>query len=615
MCGIIGYIGPRQAAGIITNGLITLKSRGYDSAGLAIAHGSTLERARVEGKPEGLQALLSASPIEGTVGIGHNRWATHGHPSQENAHPHFSNGVRVAVVHNGTIENYESLRTKLSAKGFVFDSETDTEVLPNLIEWELLHGGAHSLADATARALAQVEGTYGIAVMSSMFPDEIVAARQHSPLLLGLGDGELFIASEEYAICSDANRMIVLKDGEIVTLKRNGSFDFHGSRESAEMIRNRIAPITATPSTAELQGYQFMMLLEIHEQPKAVINALRGRLHHGKEVRLGGLTGPVEQQLAAARRIVIVACGTSYYAGLVGKLYIERFAEVPVEVVYASEFKYDKALVREGDVVIGISQSGETADTIGAVALGKERGALCLGVTNRTNTSLPRLTHAGVFLQAGPEHAVASTKAYTAQVVILGLIAARIAHARGKDSTELQAFVQSLANVPALLEQALACEEQVKRIVEEYRNIHRALFIGRRYGVPLAYEGALKLREIAYIDALGTPAGELKHGTLALVEDGVPVFAICRADELQSKMLSSMQEVSARGGHVIAITTKGDTRPTSVARHVIELPDAPEELTPIICAPVMQLLAYYFGVILGHDVDHPRNLAKSVTVE
>jgi glucosamine--fructose-6-phosphate aminotransferase (isomerizing) len=329
----------------------------------------------------------------------------------------------------------------------------------------------------------------------------------------------------------------------------------------------------------------------------------------------GGLTGPVEQQLAAARRIVIVACGTSYYAGLVGKLYIERFAEVPVEVVYASEFKYDKALVREGDVVIGISQSGETADTIGAVALGKERGALCLGVTNRTNTSLPRLTHAGVFLQAGPEHAVASTKAYTAQVVILGLIAARIAHARGKDSTELQAFVQSLANVPALLEQALACEEQVKRIVEEYRNIHRALFIGRRYGVPLAYEGALKLREIAYIDALGTPAGELKHGTLALVEDGVPVFAICRADELQSKMLSSMQEVSARGGHIIAITTKGDTRPTSVARHVIELPDAPEELTPIICAPVMQLLAYYFGVILGHDVDHPRNLAKSVTVE
>lgn len=612
MCGIIGYIGEQDAAPILLEGLRILKYRGYDSAGIALLEEGAINRWRVEGKPDKLVELLSEINPKGSCGIGHNRWATHGRPSVENAHPHLSEDGRIAVVHNGTIENFTTLRAILEKEGYRFSSETDTEVLPHLIDRELQHG-ALNLEDAVERALAYVDGAYGIAVIAADFPGEIVAASLYSPIVIGLGTGELLLASDETALAGHVGSVLRLGNGEIITLHANGAYAFRGSRED---VTARIERISVFPESIDHRGYEHMMLKEIHEQPEALANTLRGRLNVEQGiVKLGGLESKVERRLADSRRIVIVACGTALYAGMVGKLLIERFARIPVEVLHASEFQYQNPVVGFQDVVIGISQSGETADTVRAITLADELGALCLGVTNRTGTLLPRVTHAGVFLQAGPEHAVASTKAFTAQVVILALIAIRIAVARGMNSERVEALIQALGTVPSLLAQSLEAESQVMEIAKEYQHAQRAIFIGRRFGLPIALEGALKLAEISYIDALGFPAGELKHGWIALLEEGVPVFCVARQDDLQGKMLSNMEEVASRGGHVIALATEGDERPHSVARHVISLPHAPEELTPIVCAPVMQLLAYHMGVLRGTDVDNPRNLAKAVTVE
>ncbi len=611
MCGIMGYVGHQSVVPILLGGLGCLEYRGYDSAGIALEQGADIVRYRSQGKLSQLKALLPDPPPFTTCGIGHTRWATHGSPTEVNAHPHMSVDGRIAVVHNGTIENFEELRAELEAEGYRFSSETDTEVLPHLIH-RALRQGAESLAAAVERALECVRGAYGIAVLSADHPGEIVVASVSSPIVVGMGDGELFLASDESALAGHVRSVLRLGDGEIITLREGGIFLFRGSHAE---IEDRLEDISTSVESAHHDGYTHMMLKEIHEQPEALANTLRGRLMASEGIiQLGGIVSHIER-LATSRRIILVACGSAYYASLAGKLFFERLAGIPVEVAHASEFQYGDTPIGFQDVVIGVSQSGETADTIGAIRFAKKQGALCLGVTNKPGTLLPRITDGGVFLQAGPEHAVASTKAFSAQIIVLLLMALRVAMARGTRAERVRSLMPHVAAVPALLEDVLKKEEQVRQIAREYQHAVRVMFIGRRFAVPLSFEAALKVAEVGYIDAFGYPAGELKHGPIALIKEGVPVFALALASDVQDKMLSNMQEVAARGAHVIAVVTAGDTRANGIARHVIEVPDIPEELTAVVCAPLFQLLSYYLGVLRGNDVDHPRNLAKAVTVE
>ncbi len=608
MCGIIGYIGTRQARPVLIEGLKRLEYRGYDSAGIATIepgyYASALQLSvyKQPGKIQNLEEYLKGLNHPGTLGIGHTRWATHGEPSERNAHPHISGTLvpgmmfsELAVVHNGIVENYESLRAELRAEGYCFLSDTDTEVLPHLIARELKRG-SKSLEDAVAHALVYVEGAYAIAVISCNHPDTVVAACNSSPLVIGIGTDELYLASDEAALAGNVSAVVHLKDGDLAVLERNGSYRFRGL-SIAEAAARREAPQVQTGDISK-GSYAHYMLKEIHEQPQALKNALATHLRDGQPIRFGGLTGDMEARLTDARRIVLAACGTSLFAAMAGTSPIECIGGVMCQAEQSAEFAYRDPVLSSADVVIGISQSGETADTLKAMALAKDRHALCLSITNRVGSTLAKRTRLGMYLHAGPEIAVASTKAFTSQVAMLLLFALRLAELRGRDVSE--ALVRDMARLPQLVGDALKRDGEMQALAQKYASAKRMILIGRGPGVPLALEGALKIREVAYLDAHGLSASELKHGTLALVEKGVPVIALVPSGALRSKTLSNLEEVKARGGDVIPL----------------EMPEGvSEELLPIVLAPLVQLLAYHLGVLRGVDVDQPRNLAKSVTVE
>ncbi len=594
MCGIIGYIGEKQAAPILIEGLKALEYRGYDSAGFAaIAHvdsGTRLSVYKTAGKVAGLERYHNAP---GTIAIGHTRWATHGEPTWENAHPHRSGDV--AVVHNGIIENHAELRRDLQSQGCVFRSDTDTEVLPHLIVREQKVDESISLEAAVARALARVEGAYAIAVVSEESPNLLVVACKSSPLVIGIGEQELYVASDELALAGKVSGVVAVHDGAIVTLRRNGSYTFLGAKRPHQSLVEKPAVVVEVSKGA----HAHYMHKEIFEQPQAMRNVLAGRLHEEGPVTLGGLAGGLEGRMGDARRIVLAACGTSLFAAMAGKPLFERWAGMLCDAEQAAEFAYREPILSSRDVVIGISQSGETADTLKAIALAKERRALTFGITNRVNSALAKRAGAGMYLHAGPEVAVASTKAFTSQVAALALLALRLAQVRGR--TIDPKIVRALQLLPQLVEDALAQEPHMRAVAEQHKDARRMIIIGRGSCVPLAMEAALKIREVAYIDAHGLSSAELKHGTLALVERGTPVVALMPSEkEALGKMRSSLEEVKARGGEVIPLEAPSYMQ---------------DELLPILLAPSVQLLAYHLGVARGIDVDRPRNLAKSVTVE
>jgi glucosamine--fructose-6-phosphate aminotransferase (isomerizing) len=598
MCGIVGYIGKQNAWPILIEELKNLEYRGYDSAGMALvehAHGwelpCELSYVRTVGKVEVLEKALLQTPLKGKTGIAHTRWATHGEPSEKNAHPHISH--KVAVVHNGIIENYESLRAQLIEEGYRFVSDTDTEVLPHLIEREIARG-AQTFEDAVQKALQYVEGAYAIAVVCGDDSDEIVAACNSSPLVIGIGKDELYLASDELAFGGKVDAVVHLKDGEIVRLCADGTYTFRGLHQSS--LTERLEKPSVTEAVTK-GGFAHYMYKEILEQPQAMRNVLAGRLREGSPVVFGGFTSDIESRLKDARRIMLVGCGTSLFAGMTAKNVIESLCGTMCEVEQAAEFAYRNPALTSSDIVVAISQSGETADTLRAFELAKERHALCIGITNRVGSTLAKRTRVGIYLHAGPEIAVASTKAFTAQATALLLFALRVAELKGIDIEDLKKYLQLL---PILMTQSLKQEAHIKALAEKYKNAQRVIVIGRGSGVALAMEAALKIREVSYIDAHGLSAAELKHGTLALVEKGVPVVAIMPQGTLRGKMLSNLEEVKTRGGEVV----------------LFEAPaDIPQELVPIVLAPQLQLLAYHLGVVRGVDVDQPRNLAKSVTVE
>lgn len=592
MCGIIGYIGEREATPLLLEGLKRLEYRGYDSAGIAtVAAG--LHLARRPGKLEALEVHLKAHAPAGTLGIGHTRWATHGEPTERNAHPHRSG--KTAVVHNGIIENHEALRQELRAEGFVFASDTDTEVLPHLIERELRRG-ATSLEAALVQALSQVEGAYAVAVVCSDYPDELVAACNSSPLVVGIGERELYLASDELAFAGKAQAVVHVRDGEAVTLKRNGSYTFGGA--PIESANFRVKKPALAEGDASKGNHAHYMHKEILEQPQVMRNVLAGRLREGHPVTFGGFAPDIEARLMESRKIVLAGCGTSLFAAMAGAMMVEAIGGVPCQAEQAAEFYYRHPVLGYNDTVVGISQSGETADTLKVLELAKERHALCLGITNRVGSVLSRKVRAGVYLHAGPEVAVASTKAFTAQVAALAMLAIRVAQLREQRVPEH--LVSQMLNLPNFIEQVLEREGEMESLAKRYAQAKRMIIIGRGYGVPLALEAALKIREVSYLDAHGLSASELKHGTLALVEPGTPVVAILPQGTLREKMHSNLEEVRARGGVIIPLEAP---------------PGVCEELVPIVLAPLLQLLSYYLGVERGVDVDRPRNLAKSVTVE
>lgn len=597
MCGIVGYIGKQNAWPFLIEGLKNLEYRGYDSAGIATIYseplGSHTKVVKKPGKITELQKVLEERLVAGTVGIGHTRWATHGEPTTKNAHPHVSANSHVAVVHNGIIENYADLRAELITQGFVFLSDTDTEVLPHLIEREL-SSNEQGLESAVVRALSYVDGAYAIAVVCPEYPDEIVAACNSSPLVVGIGEEELYLASDELAFGGKVDAVAHLKDGEVVTLRHNGSYTFRGLHQNALAGRLEKPNITTAVTKG---GFAHYMYKEILEQPQAMRNVLAGRLREGSPILFGGFTPDIESRLKDARRIMLVGCGTSLFAGMTAKNVIESLCGTMCEVEQAAEFTYRNPVLTSADVVVAISQSGETADTLKAFELAKERHALCIGITNRVGSTLAKRTRVGIYLHAGPEIAVASTKAFTAQSTALLLFALRIAELKGIDIESIKKYLHLL---PILLTQSLKQEVRIKALAERYKSAQRIIVIGRGSGVALAMEAALKIREVAYIDAHGLSAAELKHGTLALVEKGTPVVAIIPQGNLRGKMLSNLEEVKTRGGEIVSFEVP---------------PDVPPELLPIVLAPQLQLLSYYLGVARGVDVDQPRNLAKSVTVE
>ncbi len=614
MCGIVGCIGvgPNKAAHTLRIGLKRLEYRGYDSAGMVVLSNGELQLRKSVGNIAQLEALLEGQPLEGTLGIAHTRWATHGEPSVINAHPHLSQNGKVAVVHNGTIENFRAIKQMLEEDGYTFVSGTDTEIVPMLIE-DKLKKGANSLGAAVASALKEVYGAYAIAVVSADHPHELVAARQSSPLSLGLNSGALYIASDKDAFNGFASHAVELKDGEIVTMRDDGTYSFWGHDA---MNEDRVEKLDGVALEEADKGiYEHLMYKEIRDQFYSLGMAVSGRVSKNGLVTLGGLRD-VEKRLAESRSIKLVACGTSLYASMAGQLLIESIARIPTSAEHASEFQYRNPILNPQDAVIGISQSGETADTLGAIRLAKKQGVLLLGINNRVSSTLAREVDAGIYLHVGPEKAVASTKSFTGQVTVLAMLAVRLAQIRGVgDPSRLLSITSALRNLPELVEKTLEVEEQIKLIAHEYANARRVFCLGRGLNVPLAYEVALKLKEIAYLDAEGYPGGELKHGPLALVEEGVPVIAALCRDGLEEKMLSNMSEVCARKGDVIALVCGDVEVPPDKAKHVIRLPEVPPELFPIIGVIPMQLLAYHIGVMKGNNVDQPRNLAKSVTVE
>jgi len=611
MCGIVGYIGYRDAYPIIIKGLHRLEYRGYDSAGIALID-TELKVYKKAGKVSDLENFVKDVNLGGTVGMGHTRWATHGAPSDRNSHPHSSGDRRLTIIHNGIIENYGIIKETLLAKGHVFKSDTDTEVLIHLVE-DIEHETGLDLQEAVRVALNKVIGAYAIVIMSADDPDLLIAARKGSPMVIGVGKGEYFIASDATPIVEYTKNVIYLNDNEIAFIHRD------------DLLIKNIDNTVQTPYIQELDlklemlekgGYDHFMLKEIYEQPRSIRDCMRGRIYPEKgKVQLGGIKEYTEK-LKNVDRIIIVACGTSWHAGLVGEYLIEEYARVPVEVEYASEFRYRNPIITEKDLVIAISQSGETADTMAAIELAKEKGATIFGVCNVVGASIPRTTHAGVYTHAGPEIGVASTKAFTAQVTVLTLIAFYIAQQRGTITQgKLVEYLTELNQVPELVERALQSNDHVKEIAERFKNSSNCLFLGRGSSFPVALEGALKLKEISYIHAEGYPAAEMKHGPIALIDDAMPVIFIATKNSSYEKVVSNIQEVKARGGHVIAIVSEGDTEVRDMAEYVIEIPQTSEAFVPLLATIPLQLLAYHIAVMRGCNVDQPRNLAKSVTVE
>ena len=608
MCGIVGYVGTREAPPLLLEGLKRLEYRGYDSAGVSITNGGGLETRKAAGKISKLETVMNGSPIHGTVGIAHTRWATHGAPTECNAHPHHDCTNTIAVVHNGIIENASTLKAQLEARGHEFRSETDTEVLAHLIEAEY----EDDLEGAVADALRQVEGTYGIAVVSSRDPDKIVAARKGSPLLLGVGEGEYYVASDASAILQHTRQVVYLDDGEVAVLSRNG-YQVVDLRE--RQLQKPVTKIDWDLEQIEKGGFPHFMLKEIFEQPQTIENTMRGRLllEEG-DAKLGGIDLPAEK-LLEADQIIITACGTSWHAGLIGEQLIEEFARIPVEVEYASEFRYRNAVVTPKTIAIVISQSGETADTLAALREAKNRGATTIGIVNVVGSTISRETDCGMFTHAGPEIGVASTKAFTSQVVALALFTLKLARMRGLSVVKGREIAEALHKLPGQIQQILDRASEIETLAEEFKRAPNFLYLGRGYNFPTALEGALKLKEISYIHAEGYPAAEMKHGPIALIDEMMPVVFIAPHDSVFEKLVSNVQEVKARRGTVIAITTRDEEALEGKVDYEFRIPETIEELTPVLAAIPLQLLAYYIAVKRGANVDQPRNLAKSVTVE
>jgi len=612
MCGIVGYVGFREAGPVLVGGLKRLEYRGYDSAGVAVVNGAVHVRKK-EGKVDALAALLQSDPVKGTVGVGHTRWATHGAPSDANAHPHTDASGRLALVHNGIIENYGPLREALQRKGYAFTSETDTEVLVNLIA-DVQKETALPLPEAVRQALTRVEGAYGIVVVSEDDPDVLIAARKGSPLILGVGDDEHFVASDASPIVGYTRQVVYLNDGELAVVRRDG---YEVVRIDGAPVAKEVHELDWSLEEIEKGGYEHFMLKEIMEQPESLENAMRGRVRPKEGlVKLGGLEDVMEQ-LRAAERLVICACGTSWHAGLVGEYLIEHFARISVEVEYASEFRYRDPVLTDRDVVLVISQSGETADTLAAVREAKARGLLTIGICNTVGSTIARETDAGVYLHVGPEIGVASTKAFTGQVTVLAMLALLLGRERGTlDEETYLAALRELAEIPDKVRRALGTDAQMKVIARDYRLVQHFLYLGRGPNFPVALEGALKLKEISYVHAEGYPAAEMKHGPIALIDRFMPVVFIATRDPLYEKVISNMEEVAARGGNVIAITDEGNGGELSrLAEYTVEVPSVFDGLEPLVTVIPLQLLAYHVAVMRGANVDMPRNLAKSVTVE
>jgi glucosamine--fructose-6-phosphate aminotransferase (isomerizing) len=608
MCGIIGYVGTREASGVLVDGLKRLEYRGYDSAGVAIQNGRGLEVRKLAGRVQALADSLAETAIAGVTGIAHTRWATHGAPNQCNAHPHTDCSGSIALVHNGIIENADTLRKRLAAAGHDIRTDTDTEIIAHLIE----EARAPSLEERVLLALAQLEGAYGMAVMCSDEPAKIVVARKGSPVLLGIGDGEFFVASDAAAILEYTRSVVYLDDGDVAVLTGDGYRVIDG--DASEQMR-QVADIDWDVGAIELGGYPHFMLKEICEQPESVRGTLRGRLlfEHGA-VRLGGLN-LTPQELDKVRRIVILACGTSWHAGLVGRHVIEEIAAIPVEVEYASEYRYRSPLSVPGTLTIAISQSGETADTLEAMRAARALGSKVLGIVNVVGSTIAREADCGIYLHAGPEIGVASTKAFTSQIVVLLLFALHLGRHRGLSLTRGQELVYELAQLPDKVDQALELAPVIEKLAGQYADRSNFLYLGRGVNFPVALEGALKLKEISYIHAEGYPAAEMKHGPIALIDENMPVVFVAPNDQVYEKVTSNMQEVKARGGKIIALTTEGNGDLGKLVDHQLKVPKTLPLLSPVITSVPLQLLAYYIAVLRGCDVDKPRNLAKSVTVE
>jgi len=610
MCGIVGYTGARQAAPLLLEGLKRLEYRGYDSAGLALVDQGRIEVHKAAGKIAALEKALGASLPAGRTGIAHTRWATHGVPNTVNAHPHTDCGGTLALAHNGIIENADTLRTALTKRGHVFRSETDTEVLCHLIEE--LHGAGRSLVEAVAGALRQVEGTYGIAVISTREPDTVVAARRGSPLLVAIGTHENFVASDASAVLPHTRSVIYLDDGEIAVVRPD---EYRILDVDAVEKEKAVTHVEWDLGTIERGGYAHFMLKEIMEQPESLRNTLRGRLLEDEgTARMGGLN-LTDEDLLKIDRIVITACGTSWHAALIGEYMMEELARIPTEVEYASEFRYRNPIVDERSLVIGLSQSGETADTLAALREAKRRGARTLGIVNVVGSTIAREVEGGIYLHAGPEIGVASTKAFTSQIAALALLTLKIGRLRALSILQGREVVRSLARLPELVRRVLDKAPEVEQIAERLVRASNVLYLGRGYNFPVGLEGALKLKEISYIHAEGYPAAEMKHGPIALIDELMPVVFVAPKDAVYQKIVSNVEEVKARGGRVIAVVTEGDTGLAKLAEHRIEVPETLDLLTPILTVLPLQLLAYYIAVRRGCNVDQPRNLAKSVTVE
>jgi glutamine---fructose-6-phosphate transaminase (isomerizing) len=612
MCGIVAYVGHREAAPLIVKGLKRLEYRGYDSSGIAIINKDGLVSFKKKGKVSELEHLLEGKDTHSIIGIGHTRWATHGEPNDVNAHPHISDSGRLAIIHNGIIENYDSIKQVLTKKGYTFKSQTDTEVLINFIE-EIQINKKCALDEAVRIALKEVIGAYAIVIIDNTKPTELVAARKGSPLVIGVGKDEFFFASDATPIIEYTKEVVYLDDLEVAVVNQDGLKITNLSNENQDPF---IQTVELELEAIEKGGYDHFMLKEIMEQPKSIADCLRGRVNVDDAlIQLGGMRNHLTK-LAKAKRIVFIACGTSWHAGLVGEYLFEELARINVEVEYASEFRYRNPIIKEGDFVIAISQSGETADTLAALELAKAKGATILGICNAVGSSIARITEAGVYLHAGPEIGVASTKAFTAQVTVLAMLAIATAHTKGSiDDDVYRQLLIELEAIPEKVKQILSKAEEIKDISKLFTFAQNFLFLGRGLNFPVALEGALKLKEISYIHAEGYPAAEMKHGPIALIDEDMPVVFIATKDSSYEKVVSNIQEVKARKGRVIAVVTEGDVQVRNMVDFVIEIPSTHEVLVPLLSVIPLQLMSYYIAVLRGRNVDQPRNLAKSVTVE